>query len=45
MTLLTWLVTLVSRGHLGGLAALFLLQRSFLFPIPKTARTAPARTG
>jgi hypothetical protein len=42
MTLLKWLVGLVSLGYLGGLTALFLLQRSFLFPIPQTARTAPA---
>jgi fermentation-respiration switch protein FrsA (DUF1100 family) len=45
MTVLKWLVALVSIGYLGGLAALFLLQRSFLFPIPQTARTTPAAAG
>jgi fermentation-respiration switch protein FrsA (DUF1100 family) len=42
MTVLKWLLIVVSVGYLGGLAALFLLQRSFLFPIPQAARTAPA---
>src|SRR5450631_2576832 len=45
MTVLKWLVALASIGYLGGLAALFLLQRSFLFPIPQVARTAPAAAG
>jgi hypothetical protein len=45
MTLLQWPVALVSLGYLGGLAVLLLLQPSFLFPIPKIARTAPAPTG
>src|SRR6476469_1092015 len=45
MTVLKWLVALAAIGYVGGLAALFLLQRSFLFPIPKTARTAPAAAG
>ena len=30
---------------LGGLAVLFFVQRSFLFPIPTTARTAPQAAG
>lgn len=45
MTVLKWLVALAAIGYVGGLAALFLLQRSFLFPIPQTARTAPAAAG
>jgi fermentation-respiration switch protein FrsA (DUF1100 family) len=45
MTVLKWLVALASIGYLGGLAALFLLQRSFLFPIPQAVRTAPAAAG
>ena len=45
MTVLKWLVALASIGYLGGLAALFLLQRSFLFPIPQALRTAPAAAG
>src|SRR5450432_2912859 len=45
MTVLKWLATIASIGYLGGLAALFLLQRSFLFPIPQAIRTAPAAAG
>jgi uncharacterized protein len=45
MTVLKWLVALVSIGYFGGMAALFLLQRSFLFPIPQTARTTPGAAG
>jgi len=45
MTVLKWLVALASIGYLGGLVALFLLQRSFLFPIPQAVRTVPAAAG
>ncbi len=45
MTVLKWLLIVVSVGYFGGLAALFLLQRSFLFPIPQVARTTPAAAG
>src|SRR6478736_1354186 len=45
MTVLKWLVVLVSLGYLGGLVALFFLQRAFLFPVPQTVRTAPAAAG
>jgi fermentation-respiration switch protein FrsA (DUF1100 family) len=45
MTVLKWLVALAAIGYVCGLAVLFLLQRSFLFPIPQTARTAPAAAG
>jgi len=45
MTVLKWLVVLVAGGYLGGLAVLFLAQRSFIFPIPPTVRTAPAAAG
>src|SRR6202165_5505443 len=45
MTVLKWLVPLASIGYLGGLAAVFLLQRSFLFPVPQAVRTAPAAAG
>ena len=34
MTVLKWLLIVVSVGYVCGLAALFLLQRSVLFPIP-----------
>src|SRR6476661_8955745 len=45
MTGLKWLFVLVSLGYLGGLVALFFLQRAFLFPVPQTVRTAPAAAG
>jgi uncharacterized protein len=45
MTVLKWLVALVSIGYLSGLVALYFMQRSFLFPIPQTVRTAPEATG
>jgi fermentation-respiration switch protein FrsA (DUF1100 family) len=45
MTVLKWLVVLVSIGYLGGLAALYFTQRSFIFPIPPVARTAPEAAG
>src|SRR5712671_3736133 len=45
MTDLKWLVVVVSVGYLGGVVALFLMQRSVLFPIPQTARTAPDAAG
>jgi fermentation-respiration switch protein FrsA (DUF1100 family) len=45
MTVLKWLVALGLIGYFGGLAAVFLLQRSILFPIPQAVRTAPAAAG
>jgi hypothetical protein len=45
MTVLKWLVVLAACGYLVGLAALFVAQRSFLFPIPQTVRTAPEAAG
>jgi fermentation-respiration switch protein FrsA (DUF1100 family) len=45
MTVLKWLLIVVSVGYVGGLAALFLAQRSLLFPISQTVRTAPAAAG
>jgi fermentation-respiration switch protein FrsA (DUF1100 family) len=45
MTVLKWLVVLVSVGYLCGLAALYFAQRSFIFPIPLTVRTAPEAAG
>ena len=45
MTVLKWLSIVVSVGYLGALAALFLAQRSFLFPVPQVARIAPASAG
>jgi fermentation-respiration switch protein FrsA (DUF1100 family) len=45
MTVLKWLLIVVSVGYVGGLAALFLLQRWVLFPIPHVFRIAPAAAG
>ena len=45
MTALKWLLIIVSVGYACGLAVLFFVQRSFLFPIPQTARTAPEAAG
>src|ERR1700722_8107003 len=45
MTVLKWVVIVVSIGYVGVLAVLFLAQRSLLFPIPPTRRTAPAVAG
>src|SRR5258708_14846172 len=45
MPVLKWLLIVVSVGYVGGLAVLFLPQRSFLFPIPQAVRTAPGAAG
>jgi uncharacterized protein len=45
MTVLKWLLIVVAVGYVGGLVALFFVQRSFLFPIPPVPRTAPEAAG
>jgi len=45
MTVLKWLAALLLVGYLVGLAALFFLQRSFLFPVPTVMRTPPQDAG
>src|ERR1700694_1910693 len=45
MTVLKWLVVLVSVGYLGGLVVMLLVQRAFIFPMPQTVRTAPEAAG
>src|SRR5215211_7957254 len=45
MTALKWLLIVVSVGYLCGLVGMFFAQRSFLFPVPTTARTAPQAAG
>jgi fermentation-respiration switch protein FrsA (DUF1100 family) len=45
MTVLKWLLIVVSLGYLGGLAVLYFKQRSMLFPIPQVARTTPQAAG
>ena len=45
MTVLKWLLIVVSVAYACAVAVLFVVQRSFLFPIPTTARTAPQAAG
>jgi uncharacterized protein len=45
MTVLKWLLIVVAVAYVCGLAVLFLVQRSFLFPVPTLARTAPQQAG
>src|ERR1700688_2883309 len=45
MIVLKWLVVLVSIGYIGGLVVFFFAQRTFIFPIPQTVRTAPGAAG
>jgi len=45
MTALKWLLIIVSVGYACGLAVLFFVQRSLLFPIPQTVRTSPQAAG
>ena len=45
MTVLKWLLIVVSVGYVGALVALFFTQRSFLFPIPTSERVTPAAAG
>jgi hypothetical protein len=45
MTVLKWLVVLVSTGYIVDLAILYFSQRGFIFPIPQTVRTTPEAAG
>jgi fermentation-respiration switch protein FrsA (DUF1100 family) len=45
MTALKWIAVLLVAGYLCGLVVLFFAQRSFIYPIPQTFRTAPASVG
>jgi uncharacterized protein len=45
MTVLKWLLIVVSVGYAAGLAVLFFAQRSFLFPVPTVARTSTQQAG
>src|ERR1700758_638956 len=45
MTVLKWIVIFAAVGYLGALAALFLAQRSLIFPIPTSVRTSPVAAG
>jgi uncharacterized protein len=45
MTVLKWLLIIVSAGYACGLLTLFFAQRALLFPSPTSARTAPKAAG
>lgn len=45
MTVLKWILIIAAIGYAGGIAAMFLLQRSILFPVPSTDRIAPSAAG
>src|SRR5665811_456267 len=45
MTVLKWLLVVVSVAYVCGLAVLFFVQRSFLFPVPTVVRTSPREAG
>ena len=45
MTVLKWLLIVVSAGYACGLLTLFFAQRAVLFPSPTNARTAPKAAG
>ncbi len=45
MTVLKWLVVLAGLGYVGVIAAMYLAQRSILFPIPSAIRTTPQAAG
>jgi hypothetical protein len=45
MTVLKWLVVLAALGYVGVVAAMYLAQRSILFPIPSAIRTTPQAAG
>ena len=45
MTMLKWVLVIVAVVYVCGLAGLFFVQRSLLFPIPPVTRTAPEAVG
>jgi len=45
MTALKWLMIVVSVAYACALVVLFLVQRSFLFPVPTAVRTSPRAAG
>jgi fermentation-respiration switch protein FrsA (DUF1100 family) len=45
MPLVTWLIIVACLGYLAAIAGLFLVQRSFIYPIPQAARTLPVAAG
>lgn len=45
MIVVKWLLASTALGYFGALAVLFAVQRSLVFPVPVTQRTAPAAAG
>jgi uncharacterized protein len=45
MTVLKWLLAVALFAYAGGVALLYFVQRSILFPIPETRRTSPQAAG
>jgi len=45
MTVLKWIVILAGLGYVGVVAAMYLAQRSFIYPIPSAIRTTPNAAG
>jgi hypothetical protein len=45
MTALKWLLIVASVAYACALAVMFLVQRSFLFPVPTATRTTPQAAG
>jgi uncharacterized protein len=45
MSVLKWLLIVVSVAYVCGLAVLFFVQRSVLFPVPTVMRTPPREAG
>jgi uncharacterized protein len=45
MTVLKWIVALAGLGYVGVVAAMYLAQRSLLYPIPTATRTTPKAAG
>ncbi|MBR0792260.1 alpha/beta hydrolase [Bradyrhizobium manausense] len=45
MTFLKWTAIILVAGYVAGLVLLFVKQRTMLFPIPTTERTAPVVAG
>lgn len=45
MTILKWLLIIFAVGYVGGIAAMFFLQRAILFPIPSSERIPPSAAG
>lgn len=45
MTILKWILIVAAVGYATGVVAMYLLQRSVLFPIPSVERIAPSAAG